>query len=77
MKKLIEASEAKKIVSGSDERKDELITLMNATIQSQAERGLRWAHLPSSASQFEKDWLIDELTLRGYKISNTDPVVGW
>jgi len=77
MKKLIEAAEAQKLVSGSEERKDELITQMNAQIESQSERGLRWAHLPTSASEFERDWLKDELVLRGFKVTNSNPAVGW
>jgi len=77
MKKLITATEAKKLVAGSEERKQELIGLMNGAIESQAQQGMRWAHLPSSANDIEQTWLKDELVLAGFTVNNGNPAVNW
>jgi len=77
MKKLITAEDAQKLVSGSEERKQELINQVNSHISQQAEIGLRWAHLPSSATETERNWLKEELTLNGFKVSDGNPAVNW
>ena len=77
MKKLITKSEAEKLVAGSEERKQELIGMVNSHIQDQAQRGLRWAHLPSSANETEQSWLKDELTLNGFTVKDGNPAVNW
>jgi hypothetical protein len=77
MKKLISADEAKKLVCGSKERQDELIRIMNNLIIEQAQQGNRWAHLPTSANEVEREWLKDELRAAGFEIKQTNPVVNW
>lgn len=77
MKKLISATEAKNLVSGSDERKAQLIDLINGAIESQAQQGKRWAHLPSSTTEIEQTWLKEELTLAGFTIQDHHPIVNW
>lgn len=77
MKTLIPVADAKALVSGSDERKEVLIGLVNNTIQSQAQQGLYWAHFPTSATDIEIEWLKEELTLAGYTISGDHPKITW
>jgi hypothetical protein len=77
MEKLITIKEAKKLVAGSEERKQELIVLMNKEIESQAQIGKRWAGLPSSANVFEQSWLKDELVLAGFLVQDSHPAVKW
>ena len=77
MKKLITKKEAAKLVAGSEERKQELISMVNLHIEDQAKRGLRWAHLPSSANEIERKWLEEELVLSGFTIKDGNPAVNW
>lgn len=77
MKKLITKNEAAKLTAGSEERKQELIELANFEISSQAQKGLRWAHLPSIINNFEQEWLKEELVLKGFIIKDGDPVINW
>lgn len=69
--------EAQKLVAGSEERKQELIGLMNGVIESQAQKGLRWAHLPTTANEIERSWLKDELVLQDFKVIDGNPAVSW
>lgn len=77
MKKLITAEQARKLVSGSEERKQELIDQVNVSIGKQAEIGLRWSHLPSFINEMETEWLREELILNGFKVPNINPVINW
>lgn len=77
MNKLISSEEAAKLVAGSEERKNELISDMNRHIESQSKNGLRWAHLPANAIDVEKDWLRDELVLAGFTVKLGDPAITW
>jgi len=77
MKKLITKEEAQKLVAGSEERKQELISMVNSHIEDQAQRGLRWAHLPSGANEVESNWLKEELTLGGFTVKDGNPAVNW
>jgi hypothetical protein len=74
---LITAEEAKKLVSGSEERKCQLFDEINAEIKKQAQSGFKWAHFPSSVSDFEREWLRDELTLAGFKVQSDNPSINW
>lgn len=77
MEKLMSLKDAQALVAGSVERKSELIESMNKIITNQAQRGLRWAHLPTESTDKEKDWLKDELVLNGFKVTTSDPAVNW
>lgn len=77
MENLITATEAKNLVSGSEERKSELIKLVNASIIAQSERGLRWSHLPSEISTVEENWLKDSLKINGFNVSDGHPAIVW
>jgi hypothetical protein len=77
MEKLILVEEAKKNVAGSEERKQELIRLMNCAIENQSKNGFRWANLPTSANEIEQSWLKDELVLSGFTVKNNHPIVNW
>lgn len=74
---LITAKEAKKLVSGSEERKCELIHLVNSIIKDQAAKGLRWAHFPIGISEEEKEYLSGILTENGFTISESNPNINW
>lgn len=78
MEKIITATEASKLVSGSDERKTELIKAINAEIKEQAKKGLRWAHIPVKTNQEEDNWLLEELLLAGFTINKlAHPRITW
>lgn len=51
--------------------------MVNSHIEDQAGRGLRWAHLPSSANEDERKWLEEELTLNGFTVKDGNPAVNW
>jgi len=77
MKELITAEEAKTLVAGSEERKQELIKLQNASIIAQSERGLRWSHFPVSIAEIERKFLADLLTENGFKVIEGNPAISW
>jgi hypothetical protein len=77
MRKLITAKEAKVLVAGSEERKQELIRLVNAEISSQAERGLCWSHFPNSTNEIERQFLAGLLVENGFKVIEGNPAISW
>ena len=77
MEKLISAEEASKLVSGTEERKQELVKMLNKEISSNAEAGRRWAHFPSGISEYEKQLLSDWLVIKGFTVKDTHPAINW
>lgn len=77
MKNFITVEEAKKLVSNSKERQEELIEKVNNSIKYQATLGLRWDHLPMDLSQIEEDWIKKNLTDNGFTIKSGNPVINW
>ena len=77
MEKLITSKEAKNLVLKSEQRKDELIKLVNASIIERAESGDEWAHMPTIASETEIEWLEEELILNGFKVIDGHPAIRW
>ncbi len=77
MKELIKASEAKKLFSDSEERKDELIKLFNDKITEAAQLGKRNTSFPQGVSKAEAEYMADSLTINGFKVSQEKKSIYW
>lgn len=77
MSKLLPIEKAKEILANNESRKLTIIEEVNKSIEHQSQNGFSYCSMPANLSDFERVWLIEQLTIHNYNVSESANQISW